>query len=38
MIDINLPNVVTIGLVSIAVLALTKWGLSAAGVTVPSWL
>lgn len=37
MVNINLPNIVTIGLISVGVMIALKWGLGAAGIS-PSWL
>ena len=37
MVDLNVGNVVTIGLISVAAYAAIKFGLKAAGVS-PSWL
>lgn len=37
MVSINIPNVITIGLISLLFIALFKWGLNKAGMN-PSWL
>lgn len=37
MVSISIPNVITIGLISLAAIAVAKWGLGAAGIK-PAWL
>lgn len=37
MVNINIPNVITIGLISLLFIALAKWGLNKVGMA-PSWL
>lgn len=38
LVDINLPNVLTVAIISLGAIALVKFGLNAAGVSIPSWL
>lgn len=38
MIDINLPNIITIGLIALGVTAAVKFGSKAAGISLPAWL
>lgn len=38
MIDINVPNVLTIGLIAVGTFALLKFGSKATGIQLPSWL
>jgi hypothetical protein len=37
MVSINLPNIVTIGLIAVGATIALKWGLGLAGIS-PSWL
>jgi hypothetical protein len=37
MIELNIPNVLTVAIVSLIVLAAVKWGLHAAGLN-PDWI